>query len=86
MQIIVSANNGNRVTWSDFWIINLLFFESDFNAANSSGAKFKGALFSLQEVNEENGQSLIIVFKSAFFSLGISKLLISWKSISKESK
>ena len=32
---------------SDFWVIRFLFFESDFNAANSSGVKFKGGLFSL---------------------------------------
>ena len=32
---------------SDFWKIKFLFFESDFNAANSSGVEFKGAPFSL---------------------------------------
>ena len=62
---------------SEFWIIKFLFFESDFNAANSSGVKFKGAPFSLYELNEENAQSLILVFKTYFSSLVISKLCTS---------
>ena len=32
---------------SDFWIIKFLLFESDFNAANSPGVKFKSVSFSL---------------------------------------
>ena len=39
---------------SNFWIIKFLFFESDFNAANSSEVKFKGAPFLLKELKEEN--------------------------------
>ena len=62
---------------SDFWIIKFLFFESDFNAANSSEVKFKGAPFLLKNFNEENAESLILVFKTSFFSLVISKLCIS---------
>ena len=42
---------------SNFWIIKLVFFENDFNAANFSGVKFKGELFSLLKLNEEKPQS-----------------------------
>ena len=40
-KIITFVNNGNRVTFVQ------LNFESDFDAANSSGVKFKGKPFSL---------------------------------------
>ena len=37
-----------------FYIVNWLFFDSDFNEANSSLVKFKGALFLLFELNDES--------------------------------
>ena len=46
-EIISFVNNGNRVTLCNFWRTKFLFFESDFNAANSSRVKFKGAPLSL---------------------------------------
>ena len=52
---------------SDFCIIKLSFFDSDFNDANSSLVNFKGALFLLYEVNYESALSLILDFKSRFF-------------------
>ena len=55
-----------KLPLSDFWIIKFLCFESDFNAPNSSGVKFKGAPFSLKELNKEKAQSLILVFKTFF--------------------
>ena len=36
-----------ELSLSDFCIIKFLFFESDFNAANSSGVRFKSAPFLL---------------------------------------
>ena len=40
-QVIAFLNNDDRATdLSDFWIIKLLLFENNFNAANSSGVKF----------------------------------------------
>ena len=63
---------------------NFLFFESDFDAANSSGVKFKGLPFSLLELDEQNAQSLILVFKVSFFSLVISKLCVSDKVVQKK--
>ena len=40
-QVIAFLNNDNKATdLFDFWIIKLLLFENDFNAANSSGVKF----------------------------------------------
>ena len=52
---------------SDFCIIKLPFFDSDFNDADSSLVKFKGALFLLHEINDESVLSLILAFKSCFF-------------------
>ena len=52
---------------SDFCIIKLSFFDSDFNDANSYLVKFKGALFFLYEINDESALSLILAFKSCFF-------------------
>ena len=52
---------------SDFCIIKLSFFDSDFNDANFSLVEFEGALFLLYEVNDESALSLILVFKSCFF-------------------
>ena len=52
---------------SDFCIIKLSFFDSDFNGTNSCLVKFKGALFLLYELNDESTQSLILSFKSCFF-------------------
>ena len=52
---------------SDFCIIKLPFFDSDFNDADSSLVKFKGALFLLHEINYESVLSLILAFKSCFF-------------------
>ena len=42
---------------SNFWIIKLVSFENYFNAANCSGVKFKGELFSLLKLTEEKPQS-----------------------------
>ena len=47
-------------------IIKFLFFESDFNAANSSGVKFQGTPFSMSELSKKNAQSLILVLKLLF--------------------
>ena len=52
---------------SDFCIIKLSFFDSDFNDANFSLVEFEGALFLLYEVNDECALSLILAFKSCFF-------------------
>ena len=52
---------------SGFCIIKLSFFDGDFNDANSSLVKFKGALFVLYEINDESALSLILAFKSCFF-------------------
>ena len=51
----------------DFCIIKLSVFDSDFNDANSSLVKFKGAPFLLNELNDESALSLILAFKSCFF-------------------
>ena len=45
---------------SDFCIIKLSFLDSDFNDANSSLIKFKGALFFLTDESA-------LYFKSCFF-------------------
>ena len=47
---------------SDFCIIKLSFFDSDFSIV-----KLKGALFLLYELNDESALSLILAFKSYFF-------------------
>ena len=52
---------------SDFCIIKLSFFDSNFNDANSSLLKFEGALFLLYEINDESALYLILAFKSCFF-------------------
>ena len=52
---------------SDFCIIKLSFFDSNFNDANSSLLKFEGALLLLYEINDESALSLILAFKSCFF-------------------
>ena len=52
---------------SDCCIIKLSFFDSNFNESNSSLVKFKGALFLLHELNDENLLSLTLAFKSCFF-------------------
>ena len=52
---------------SDFFIIKLSFFDSDFNEANSSSAKFKVGLSLLYELNDESALSLILAFKICFF-------------------
>ena len=52
---------------SDFCIIKLSFFDSEFNDTSSSLNKFKGALFLLYELNDESALSLILAFKSCFF-------------------
>ena len=52
---------------SDFYIIKLSFFDSDFNGTNSSLVKFKGALLLLYELNDESALFLILAFKSCFF-------------------
>ena len=52
---------------SDFCITKLSFSNSDFNDANSSLVKFKGALFVLYEINDESALFLILAFKSCFF-------------------
>ena len=39
---------------SDCCIIKLSFFDSDFNESNSSLVKFRGVLFLLHELNDEN--------------------------------
>ena len=52
---------------SDFCIIKLSFYDSDFNDANSSLVKFKAALFLLYELNDESALSLILAFRSCFF-------------------
>ena len=52
---------------SDFFIIKLSFFDSDFNEANSSSAKFKVGLSLLYELNDESVLSLILAFKICFF-------------------
>ena len=49
---------------SDFCIIKLSFFDSDFNNANSSLFIFEGALFLLHKLNDESALSLILDFKS----------------------
>ena len=48
----------------DFCLINLSFFDGDFDDANSSLVKFKGALFLLYEMNDESALSLILAFES----------------------
>ena len=52
---------------SDFCLIKLSFFDSDFNDANSSLVKFKSVLFLLYQINDEGRLSLILAFKSCFF-------------------
>ena len=52
---------------SGFCTIKLSFFDSDFNEANSSLLKLKGALFLLYKLNDESALSLILAFKSCFF-------------------
>ena len=42
---------------SNFGITKLVFFESDFDAANFSGVKCKGELFSWLKLSEEKAQS-----------------------------
>ena len=49
---------------SDFCIIKLSFFDSDFNNASSSLVKFKVALFLLYELNDEKTPSLILAFSA----------------------
>ena len=41
-EIIFFVNNGNRVSFMRFLFFLVLYFESDLNATNSSGVKFKG--------------------------------------------
>ena len=52
---------------SDFCLIKLSFFDSDFNDANSSLVKFKSVLFLLYQISDEGRLSLILAFKSCFF-------------------
>ena len=52
---------------SDFCIIKLPFFDSDFNDANYSLVKFKAVLFLLYELNDESALSYILAFRSCFF-------------------
>ena len=52
---------------TDFCKIKLPFFDSDFNDAQSSVVKFKGALFLLYELNAESVLFLILAFKSCLF-------------------
>ena len=54
-----------KFTLSDYCIIKLSFFVSDFNDANSSLVKFKGALFSLYELKDQNAVYLIPDFVSS---------------------
>ena len=51
---------------SDFCIIKLSIFGSDFHDENSSLVKFKDALFLLYELNDESALPLILAFKSCF--------------------
>ena len=57
---------------SNFYIIKLLFFDSDFNDEISSLIKFRGALFLLDELNYE--RSLILAYKSCFIILAYIRL------------
>ena len=49
---------------SDFCIIKLSFFDSDFNNASSFLVKFKVALFLPYELNDEKTPSLILAFSA----------------------
>ena len=62
---------------SDFCIIKLSFFDSDFNDANSSIVKFKAALFLLYELNDESPITLILAFRSRFFWSVTSRFCMS---------
>ena len=52
---------------SDFYIIKLSFFDSDFNDTNSSLVKIKADLFLLYELNDESTLSLILALRSCLF-------------------
>ena len=57
---------------SDFFIIKLPFFDSDFNYANSFSVKFKGTLFLshglfMDLLLHESALSLSLAFKNCFF-------------------
>ena len=60
---------------SDFCIIKLSFFDSDFNDTNSSLVKWEAALFLLYELKDESALSLILAFRSCFFWPGKSRKL-----------
>ena len=48
---------------SEFCIIKLSFFDSDFNEVNLSLVKFKGAPFLLHKLNDKSALSLILILK-----------------------
>ena len=48
---------------SDFCIMKLSFFDSDFNDANFSLVKFKAELFLLYELKDERALSLNLAFR-----------------------
>ena len=71
---------------SDFFMIKLSFFDSDFNEANSSSAKFKVGLSLLYELNDESALSLILAFKICFFWSVTSDFVFHDKEVQMEVK